>query len=87
MKGSDITSKQKMAAAKYILLRRSKVNDGPDPSPDELITVRWAQLVLLVAEYGAIRAASVADGGSVEEPGEVYLTQARAKREQADDVR
>jgi hypothetical protein len=34
----------------------------------------FQSLVMLVAEYGALRAGSVAKGGSVEEPGEVYLT-------------
>lgn len=29
---------------------------------------------MLIAEYGAIRAKSMLDGGSVEDPGEIYKT-------------
>ena len=73
MKGSDLTPKQMRAATQYILLRRSSGNTLV-PSPEQKIEVRWRDLVMLVAEYGAIRAGSVAKGSSVDDPGEVLLT-------------
>jgi len=74
MKGSDLTPEQLKAAEQYILLRRSADN-LERPLPDELVSVQWAKLVMLVAEYGAIRAKSVADGKTTwDYPGEVYLT-------------
>ena len=74
MKGSDLTEKQLKAAEQYILLRRASGNDAiPDAS--QRVELGWKELVMLVAEYGAIRAGSVAEGGSVKDPGEVYLTE------------
>ena len=73
MRGSDLTTKQLKAAEQYILLRRAQGNTNY-PSPEQLVSIQWEQLVMLVAEYGAIRARSVANGGSADEPGEVYLT-------------
>lgn len=77
MKAADLTDKQLKAAEQYIRLR----HDGDDlPLPEERIIVQWKQLVMLVAEYGAIRAQSISRGGSVEEPGEVYRTRATARK-------
>jgi hypothetical protein len=71
--GSDLTEKQLKAAEKYILLRRASGNDAT-PDDEQLLEIRWKELVMLIAEYGAIRAGSIANGGSVNEPGEVGLT-------------
>ena len=73
MNGSDLTEKQLKAAEKYILLRRASMNDAT-PDDNALIELRWKEFVMLIAEYGAIRAGSIGNGGSVNEPGEVYLT-------------
>jgi hypothetical protein len=73
MNKSKITEKQLRAAEQYILLRRSAGNSR-QPEDQEQVQMSWQHLVMLVAEYGAIRAGSVAKGGSVDEPGEVYLT-------------
>jgi hypothetical protein len=73
MNGSQLTEKQLTAAEQYILLRRAAGNTTI-PTADQMVTQKWEQLVRLVAEYGAIRAGSVQHGGSVDEPGEVYLT-------------
>lgn len=74
MKGSDLTDKQLSAAASYILLRRASGNNAA-PNAADRIELSWKEIVMLVAEYGAIRAGSVLKGGgSVNEPGEVFLT-------------
>lgn len=73
MKGSDLTDKQLKAAERYILLRRADGNTVP-PDGEQQVAMPFNSLVRLVAEYGAIRAASVEQGGSVDEPGDVYLT-------------
>jgi hypothetical protein len=72
MNGSDLTQKQLRAAEQYILLRRSSGNTHR-PDGQQTVQLPWKALVALVAEYGAIRATSVEHGGSVDEPGEVYL--------------
>jgi hypothetical protein len=74
MKGSDLTEKQIKAAEKYILLRRASGNEAT-PHGDQHLKISWKDLVMLIAEYGAIRAGSVAKGGSVNEPGDVYKSQ------------
>jgi hypothetical protein len=73
MNGSKLTDKQLEAAEQYILLRRAAGNTAT-PNDDQMVTQKWIQVVMLVAEYGAIRAESAQYGGSVDEPGEVYLT-------------
>jgi hypothetical protein len=73
MNGSKLTDKQLEAAKQYILLRRSAGNTTT-PNDDQMVTHTWKQLVMLVAEYGVIRAESVQHGGSVDDPGDVYLT-------------
>lgn len=72
MKGSDLTEKQLAAAKQYILLRSPQTTG--EPEPERFLQLSWQNLVMLVAEYGAIQAASVENGGSVDEPGEVHLT-------------
>jgi len=73
VKGSDLSEKQIRAAEQYILLRRSQGNNQT-PQPTQQVVLPWNALIMLVAEYGAIRAASMELGGKVDEPGEVYLT-------------
>lgn len=73
MKGSDLTDKQIESAKQYILCRRAKGNSY-HPHDHQQILITWRELVMLVAEYGAIRAQSIARGGSLEEPGEVHFT-------------
>lgn len=73
MRGADLTEKQLKAAEQYILLRRASDNKLT-PHAEQVIQQRWKDVVMLVAEYGALRANSVAHGGSVEEPGEIVLT-------------
>lgn len=73
MKGADLTPKQLKAAEQYVLLRRADHNISL-PNPEQMVTVRWKQLIMLVAEYGAIRAIGMENGGSVNDPGEVFFT-------------
>jgi hypothetical protein len=79
VKGQDLTDKQLRAAEQYILLRRASGNHIV-PEPEQVVSQRWQDLVMLVAEYGAIRADSISKGGSVHEPGEIVL---RGKKEPA----
>lgn len=73
MKGQDLTEKQLKAAEQYLIVRRA---DGciSRPHPDQNVVLPMKQLIMLIAEYGAIRAKSMLNGGSVDEPGEVYKT-------------
>ena len=73
MNGKNLTEKQLKAAEKYILLRRASENKAA-PGDDQYVQLRWKELVMLVAEYGALRASGVERGGSISEPGDVYLT-------------
>ena len=73
MNSSKLTEKQLKAAEQYILLRSARGNVAT-PHKAQMVTLTWEQLMMLVAEYGAIRAESVQNGGSVDEPGEVYRT-------------
>jgi len=73
MKGTDLTEKQLKAAEQFILGARAKGNTQ-SPEADQAVTQRWSDLVRIVAWYGAIRAASMQHGGTVEEPGETFKT-------------
>jgi len=73
MNGKNLTEKQLKAAEKYILLRRASENKAA-PGDDQYVQLRWKEPVMLVAEYGVIRAGSIAQGGSISDPGDVYLT-------------
>jgi len=73
MKGADLTEKQLKAAEQYLLLRRVDAQWREFTDSTQL-SVSFGDLKKLIAEYGAIRAASVAEGGTIDEPGEIYLT-------------
>jgi hypothetical protein len=73
MRGTEITDAQMDAAEKFILLCRTDGNTKM-PKPEESVSMPWANIVRIVAWYGAIRAKAVADGNSVDEVGETYKT-------------
>jgi|GEM_PF-3946941 hypothetical protein len=73
MRGTDITEAQMDAAEKFILLCRTDGNTRT-PKPEEFVSMPWANIVRIVAWYGAIRAKAVADGNSFDEVGETYKT-------------
>jgi hypothetical protein len=73
MRGTEITEEQMYAAEKFILLCRTDGNTRT-PTPEESVSMPWANLIRIVAWYGAIRAKAVADGNSFDEPGETYKT-------------
>lgn len=74
MRGTELSDKQLKAAERFIL----SLTDGTKTSlePESMISQRWDSLVRLVAFYGAIRAYAVTKGGTVEEPGETFKTEA-----------
>jgi hypothetical protein len=61
------------AAEKFILLCRTDGNTQY-PKPEEIVTMPWANIVRIVAWYGAIRAKAVSEGAAVEKVGETYKT-------------
>lgn len=71
MKGTDVTEKQMRAAEQFIQLVRPEGRKTM-PHTDQWLAIKWEDLVRLVAHYGAIRAGSIAQGESVDEPGEVF---------------
>jgi hypothetical protein len=73
MRGTELTDAQMDAAEKFILLCRTEGNTRT-PKPEESVSMRWSNIVRIVAWYGAIRAKAVADGNSVDEVGETYNT-------------
>jgi hypothetical protein len=72
MKGIDVTREQMAAAEKFIKIVQ-QVGDA-SPRPNHRTQIKWEDLVRLVAHYGAIRARAVAQGGSIEFPGEPHLS-------------
>ena len=76
MKGTDLSEKQLKAAEQFILGARAEGN-ALQPEPSQVIAHRWEDLVRIVAWYGAIRAQSMLQGGTVEEPGETYKPAAK----------
>lgn len=71
MKGTELSDKQLKAAERFILLMRADGNTL-EPEASQVVAQTWDSLVRLVALYGALRAASVSRGGSMEEPGEIF---------------
>ncbi len=71
MKGTDLEAHYIEAAAKFVMGRRTI--PLPEMPPDDTpVSVKWGELVRLVAWYGAIRAKAVSEGAPWNEPGEVY---------------
>ncbi len=73
MRGRDISEKQLKAAEQYLLLLRVD-SQWTEYADSTMLSVSFGDMKKIIAEYGAIRAASVARGGTVDEPGEIYLT-------------
>lgn len=69
MRGTDLSQWQLDAAEKFIRGRNKTI---VGPFAPETITVRWSDLVRLVAWYGAIRADATKRGIDPDTPGEAY---------------
>lgn len=70
MKGTDVTAVQ-LAAAEDFLLQLNR--RSPECCSGRVLQVRFDDLVRIVAWYGAIRAGSVIEGGTVDQPGSVTV--------------
>lgn len=70
MKGTDLTPWQIQAAERFV---RRCGRQSEQPSAGRMITLRFDELVRLVAWYGQIRANAVANGAPANEPGETYV--------------
>jgi hypothetical protein len=75
MRGTDVNPEQMEAAERFIA---EHVTHG-DPLPeDQPVTVKWGELVRLVAWYGALRAIGIQKGVStVEHPNAVASLERR----------
>ena len=68
MRGTDLTEWQIKAAEKFL---RDNSSSNPE-NDDKLVSLRFGDLVRMVAWYGQIRAKGVEAGNPADVPGETY---------------
>ena len=81
MVGTDCTPEQLKSASDFVRARHvDGYSKAPklSPSSDQQIVIRWAELVNLLAWYGALRYTAGRDGtgGTLENPGPIDSTKA-----------
>ena len=69
MRGTEVTEKQLKAAEQFVMLH---YRGSSDVKRDQVIMVKFEEMLRLIALYGAIRCESAKNGGSADEPGECY---------------
>lgn len=76
MNGMDLTPEQLDSASDFVLARRTVGDLILPPDSDSRISIRWDELVRVVAWYGAMRYVAGRDqiGGTLEIPGEFVVT-------------
>lgn len=76
MKGTELNEKQLKAAEEFVLAQRSATSQVVQtPAPTERVSIEWQQFVRMVAWYGALRAAAMLKGGSVENPSSFFAVE------------
>ena len=72
MKGTELTDWQLQAAEKFLRQRGRNMDEQPRELGRQ-VSIRWSDLIRVVAWYGQIRAQAVANGAPPDEPGETFV--------------